>query len=314
MKKWMIIATVLTVLGILLCFVGLATMNFDFTRLNSQSIVTKTYSVDTFQSIYIDTDVSNVSFHLSEDGKNKVFVQEFDNMPHSVQVHDGILNIQHRDSRKWYDHIGFFWGETKVELHLSQAEYDRLTVVSHTGKTEVASFLSFKAVEVDTDTGFVKLSCAVTESIRVHTTTGSIEIRDASPASLDVKCSTGKITLSKVSVSGALNAATSTGSITVTDCNAQRLFAECSTGKLTLTNTLAEDMLQAETSTGDITLTRCDAGSLRLKSDTGDIEGTFLTEKIVFAESDTGKVKVPRSSTGGRCDISTDTGDITISF
>ena len=56
----------------------------------------------------------------------------------------------------------------------------------------------------------------------------------------------------------------------------------------------------------------CDAAEIYVKTDTGDVTGTLLSDKKFFAESDTGKVSVPKSVTGGRCEISTDTGRIDI--
>ena len=44
----------------------------------------------------------------------------------------------------------------------------------------------------------------------------------------------------------------------------------------------------------------------------GDIEGTLLTDKIFMAESDIGEVDVPKTTSGGRCEINTNTGDIDI--
>ena len=49
-----------------------------------------------------------------------------------------------------------------------------------------------------------------------------------------------------------------------------------------------------------------------MTTDTGEVKGTLRSEKIFFTESDTGKISVPKSVTGGRCEITTDTGDIEI--
>ena len=38
----------------------------------------------------------------------------------------------------------------------------------------------------------------------------------------------------------------------------------------------------------------------------------FLTEKIFIAKTDTGEIKVPETTSGGKCKITTDTGDIKI--
>ena len=46
----------------------------------------------------------------------------------------------------------------------------------------------------------------------------------------------------------------------------------------------------------------------------GDVVGTLLTAKIFIPSSSSGDVEVPKTVTGGRCEIVTDTGDIRISL
>ena len=51
---------------------------------------------------------------------------------------------------------------------------------------------------------------------------------------------------------------------------------------------------------------------LFVKTDTGDISGSLLSDKIFLTETDTGSIKVPQSVNGGKCELTTDTGDIRI--
>jgi DUF4097 and DUF4098 domain-containing protein YvlB len=57
---------------------------------------------------------------------------------------------------------------------------------------------------------------------------------------------------------------------------------------------------------------KSDAAELSIKTDTGDVTGTLLTEKIFDAKSSTGDVDVPKTGSGGKCEIRTGTGDIRI--
>jgi DUF4097 and DUF4098 domain-containing protein YvlB len=77
---------------------------------------------------------------------------------------------------------------------------------------------------------------------------------------------------------------------------------------------VTEGDLTIEADTGDVTFKRCDAANLSISTDTGDIEGSLLSSKVFFYETDTGDVDLPRTTEGGRCDIETDTGDITITI
>ena len=49
------------------------------------------------------------------------------------------------------------------------------------------------------------------------------------------------------------------------------------------------------------------------KTYTGDVEGSVLTDKVFIVRTDTGRIDVPKSITGGRCEITTETGNIKIS-
>ena len=51
-----------------------------------------------------------------------------------------------------------------------------------------------------------------------------------------------------------------------------------------------------------------------ITTDTGNVKGSLLSEKVFIVSTDTGKKQVPNTITGGRCEITTDTGDIIISI
>ena len=58
----------------------------------------------------------------------------------------------------------------------------------------------------------------------------------------------------------------------------------------------------------------CDAETIYVNTDMGSVTGTLLTDKVFIIETDTGSVDVPKSITGGRCEITTDTGNIRITI
>ena len=72
--------------------------------------------------------------------------------------------------------------------------------------------------------------------------------------------------------------------------------------------------MHLERSTGDVKFTLCDAGELFVKTTTGNVIGSLCSEKIFMAKASTGKVEVPKSVTGGICEIETSTGDIRITI
>ena len=79
-------------------------------------------------------------------------------------------------------------------------------------------------------------------------------------------------------------------------------------------NVIATERFSIERDTGDVILEGCDAAEIFIETDTGDVRGTLLSEKVFITETDTGRVSVPSSITGGRCEITTDTGNIKINI
>ena len=84
------------------------------------------------------------------------------------------------------------------------------------------------------------------------------------------------------------------------------------TGNIALDNVIAADKLSITRSTGNVSFDGSDAAEITVRTDTGNITGRLLTDKVFIAASDTGSVEVPRTVTGGRCEIDTDTGNIRI--
>ena len=79
-------------------------------------------------------------------------------------------------------------------------------------------------------------------------------------------------------------------------------------------NVVASEGFIIERGTGDVSFDSCDAAEIFVETSTGDVKGNLLSDKVFIAKSDTGKVNVPKTVLGGRCEIKTDTGNITLSI
>ena len=77
---------------------------------------------------------------------------------------------------------------------------------------------------------------------------------------------------------------------------------------------VATETFTIERSTGDVRFEGSDAAQLFVETDTGDVEGSLLSDKVFLVTTDTGEKDVPNSITGGRCEITTDTGDVRITI
>ena len=315
MKGWMIAAAVLCVTGLVFAAVGLGQLNFDFTRLTVDQLRDGEYTASpSVTRLEIHVDTCDVTLLPTADEHCTVKYRSTDKCPLVVTEKEGTLSVRMENHRKWYDYIRFFSLPTTVTVYLPEATYEALTVRTDTGAVTVPQDLTFGRAEVHTSTGSIQWRASVTEELHLTADTGHITVEGASAGQMTLKASTGHVRVTEGTVAGDISARTSTGRVELTSLSCNKLEVTTSTGHIRLTDLRAAGALTAEASTGDITLLRADAASLTITTDTGDVTGSLLSEKIVFAQSDTGRVNVPRSTVGGRCEVTTDTGNITITI
>ena len=312
-KIWLVIATALVVVGCVI-FGGVMTMlQWDFTKLSTVKYETNDYEIDeNYKNISIVTDTADIVFMPSQNSKSSIVCREQKNVKHSVTVKDDTLVIAVVDTRKWYEYIGINIGTPKITVYLPNAEYEKLFIKESTGNVEIPNNFRFESMDISTSTGDVKNDASASESIKIKTGTGNIRVENISAEALDLSVSTGEITVCDVTCQGDVKIHVSTGKTKLTDVACKNLTSSGNTGDISLKNVIATETFSLERSTGDVKFDGCDAAEISVKTDTGDVTGTLLSEKVFLAETDTGRVEVPKTATGGRCEITTDTGDIRI--
>lgn len=262
---------------------------------NTETYETNSYVVDPdFTKISIQTNTANVSLALSEDGECKLVCYEPEKAGHCVVVEEDTLSIQIVDERKWYEHIGIIMENPKITVYLPDSAYYALTIFEHTGDIDIPGDFSFDSMDISTTTGNINNYACVKESAKLNATTGNISVKGITAGSLYLSVSTGKVT--------------------VTDVTCQNFTTYGDTGDVHLKNVVTGEKLLVETDTGDVKFDGCDAAQIFVETDTGDVTGSLLSNKVFITETDTGSIKVPKTTTGGKCEISTDTGDIKISI
>ena len=272
-KIWLIIALILTLLGASVFAIAMANYDWDFAKLNTDKYVTNTYNPGSeFDRISINVNTTDIKFAPSEDGECSIVGLESDEIKHSILVENGALIIEVSHARKWYEHIGIFYENPKMTIYLPKTEYEALTIETDTGDVSVPKDFSFKAIDIDGDTSDIK--CLATAS------------------NLEIETSTGDVNLDTVT--------------------ADRISLSSDTGDIKLKSVVANNNIEIETDTGDVKFEGSDAKNISVQTDTGDVTGTLLTPKVFFTESDTGRISVPKATTGGKCEITTETGDIKI--
>ncbi|MBE7087439.1 MAG: DUF4097 domain-containing protein [Clostridiales bacterium] len=312
-KIWLIIAASLVILGVAIFAISMASVGWDFTKLSTGNYETNTYDVtEEFADISIKTDTADIVFMPSDDGKCKVICYEESKVKHSVSVVDGVLTVDTVDARKWYDHIGIHFGSPKITVYLPEGEYSSLKIEESTGDIEISHVFGFEDINIFLSTGDVNCYASAKEDVKIKASTGDIRIENISAGSLNISVSTGKVTVSGATVAGDITVGVSTGKVYLTDIACNNLISTGSTGDISLKNVVATEKFSIERSTGDVKFDGSDAAKIFVKTNTGDVKGSLLTDKVFITETDTGRVDVPQTTTGGRCEITSDTGDISI--
>ena len=317
-KVWLIIAASLLLIGCILFAGVMTTLKWDFMELATDKYETNTYEIsEAFESISMNTDTADIVFAFSDDGKCRVESYEEEKAKHLVTVKDGTLTVELIDERTVYDfigHIGLNFGSSKITVYLPKAEYTSLLIDESTGDIEIPKDFNFNNVDISLSTGDVKFHASASETIKITTSTGDIRVENINAGTLDLSVSTGDVTVSGVTCEGDVTIGVSTGKVSLTDIKCKSLTSSGNTGDIFLNHVIATEKFSIERSTGDVRFDGSDAAEIFVETDTGDVTGTLLIDKVFMTQTDTGSIDVPKTMTGGKCEIHTDTGDIRISI
>ena len=314
MKKtaW-ITAAVLTSLGLAILMGVLLISDFDVSKLDKTEYETNTHRVsEDFDKIIINTQETDIVLLPSDDNVSKVICMEQKKLKHSVSVENGTLQISEMDTRKWYDHITLFAKPVSLKIYLPSDQLESLRIDSGTGDVSVPAALTFGSVGMKASTGDIVFESSVDGELKMITDTGDITLSGVKAGKIDLSVSTGEILMQSVICRETASVRVETGDTRITDMTCRNLLTTGSTGDITLKNTVASDTFSIARSTGDVILDHCDAGQITIQTTTGDVSGTLLTEKIFIPRSSTGSIHVPDTAAGGKCQITTSTGDINI--
>ena len=312
-RIWLIAAAVLTVLGLILIAGAMLLSGGNLSGWNTETLVTNSHSVSgDFAEISIETDTADVLLLPSDDASCKVVCKEFADEIHTVSVLNGVLSVRLTQERKWYDSIGIGTENPAVTVYLPQSAYAGVSLKTATGDVEIRDGFVFGSVGVSTSTGDVKCCAAVSGVVEISAGTGDITLEENSVGSLNLSASTGRISVHSAACAGDIRIHVTTGDVSLRDVACASLITDGGTGDLNLNRVTAADRFSIERSTGDVEFAYCDAGEIFIKTTTGDVEGSFLSDKVFVIESNTGDIEVPKTMTGGLCEITTDTGDIEI--
>ena len=331
-KKWLIAAAVLILVGAAMFTIALALCGWNITKLGTVDYVTTTFEPGgDFENITINVYTTDLKLLPSEDGKCRIVCYEDEKVRHTAEVKDSTLVIGTEDSRIWLGFISISFSSPTMTVYLPQNEYEFLDISTDTGAVSLPNDLTFDKIKIDGHTGMVKCSASARGSVDIELDTGALSVSDVYAGSINLKTDTGVIKLSGGTVAenidiktgtefvsleniscGGIHAIADTGGVKLDNVTCDDLHAETDTGNVALENVVGTGKFELISDTGHIGFNGCDAAELYIETDTGSVIGELLTDKVFFANSDTGHVNVPKSVTGGRCEIKTDTGDIKV--
>lgn len=257
--------------------------------------VRKVYNIeDVYKDIKIEGNTFDIKVYLSDDQQDKIVYVENKKISIESKVVDGVLTINQKDNRKFYDKL-FDWNDIEVNLYLSKDLIDSLDIINSTGDIEIDKGFAFNDVKIRNSTGDVEFKSNVSNNLTINNSTGDVEI-------------TGSI------IGNGLNIINKTGDVELRDVYTNKLDINIGTGDSELVNTKVIGDFNMTGSTGDVKFDGFDANNIYVTVSTGSVKGTILTNKFFIAKSETGSVSVPETLAGGVCKIVTSTGNIKISY
>ena len=311
-KILLIIATALVICGGSLFASSMALADWDFNIISTENYEINEYEIkESFDSLSVLTDTTDVIVLPSTDGTCKVICCEYENEKHSVAVENGKLTIKLEDTRKWYEHIQLFnLASTKINVYMPADRYGALSIKSTTGDVEISRELSFESIDIKVSTGDVKCHATTRSELSIAAGTGDICIQNISAEKINISVTSGRVEAFDVSCTGDLRINVNTGSTKLERLKVGSLHSNGDSGDITLTSVIVAGKIDISRDTGDVKFEHSDASDIYVRTDTGDVRGTLLSSKMFFVHSDTGVERVPKCNSGGICEVNSDTGDI----
>lgn len=311
-KKWIVTAFSLILIGCVLFAGVMSVLKWDFTKMSMEKYELTSYDITKdFVNISINTDTADIVFALSNDSVCRVTCNEEKNAKHLVDVKEDTLTINYENNKKWYEYIGINFGSPKITVFLPKKQYGALAIKGNTGDITIPSYFTFKNVDITASTGDVELFASATDFAKIKLSTGDIFVKDITAKVLNLMVSTGHIVAQNIKCED-LSYEVSTGDAKLEKVECKNIYSTGDTGDTVLKDVVAEHSFKVERSTGNVKLEKCDAAEIFIKTDTGSVVGSLRSDKVFITKTDTGSVKVPKTTSGGKCEIETDTGDIKI--
>lgn len=328
------IAILAIIVGLLLIAGVFFLIEFDFSKLNSETYKTGTLLYDKkaeeLNEIEINTSFFDVKILPKAEGEKPiVYYPHSENICPSFRWEDGKLSVSVVDGRRWYEKLFQFNVASEIipiEIHLPHKHYQTLNILTGSGDVSVVSalegedVLSFGVVNVETGSGDIDFGAKLVRQDEpshagFESGSGDIYLHGMSGVPISVLTSSGDIKVSDYASAGDLThikLMADTGKICVSDVSmvdGDLLLVKLDTGDLELSD-VSVGTMKLETNTGEVEMTRVlVTGELHVTTDTGDVDIERSDAKDLYVQTDTGDVEIELLS-GKMFSVQADTGDV----
>lgn len=311
-KIALITAGCMILAGLIMAMAGLATVRFDVFKLNTIAYETNTYEIgEPFHSISIASGASDVRFYPSELDTCRVVCTEDSAVTFEVEVKDDTLYIRRQYSAEWQLlRFGVYFGETGISVYLPEDTYESLVIHTSSGNVTVPEGIQFASAEIQGSSGGVKMLASIGDSLSIQTQSGDIRVENASPETLTVQSASGEITIADVTTKGEIHIQSTSGDVALGDVQGKSIVAATTSGEITLSKVISDGDIRLKSTSGDVELRDSDGSELSIQTSSGSVSGTLLSEKVFLIHTSSGDVDVPHSASGGKCEVSTQSGDV----
>lgn len=306
-KILLIVVIVLICVGLIIFAVAMIFKHTTADKIEYENVEYE--MLEYFDTIRIDTTAADIVFIASDDEKCRVVCYEPQCLKHSVSVMNKVLSVAATDDRKWYERLSLSFDTPKLTIYLPREEYDYLIIDEDVGNIELPSVFNFKNLRIKTNAGDVNCG-ASSEQLKIELSSGNISLENITAQTIHASVTSGTITVSKATCDGDIWLDVNTGTTKLDNVRCKNLTSDGNTGGINLNDVIVAESLSVVRSTGSIKFENCDANEIFVKTSTGDVRGTLLSEKIFIAQTKTGKLDVPQSTIGGKCEVVTSTGNI----
>lgn len=254
-KILLLTASALVLLGIAVSVTAMALLKFDFKRLSTQEMVSKTIEIkQDFVNIEIEQDDCDIIIKPSQNGICSVeYTLESYKNP-EIEVEDGTLKIEFEDEDFIHYVGGIYTDSNTVTVYLPENEYNELSVECTSGNITVEKGLVFLNADLESTSGDMKFSANVKNNLSVEATSGDLTfLNNSIEGNVDIVITSGDIRFDKFDAKS-FNIKATSGNVSGNILTDKIFIVHTSSGTVNVPESSSGGLFKIITTSGDISL------------------------------------------------------------